>query len=388
MRSLLLVAGLATAAHASPMTVTGEVTEAHSRWTEDGDRIVTEATVHTDSGDVVVSQLGGSVDGLAMRTFPGPDLLVQGMRVTVDAQRALDLSGREHIAVDDVKILAAPPGYVRTGPTMAGGSLYWESGCVFVTIDDAGTKEIAGDGEFPVIDASIATWNTASAGCSYLEIKSLGRQAVETDGHDYTNIIKFRDASWCRPATKKDPARCHPESAAGITTATYVDDPDSDRDGAIVDADIELNGVDFSISVNGSTTSSGACKSELQNTLTHELGHLIGLEHTCRAAGDPDRVNDKGIPVPSCTSASGSLIVDATMYNYQDCGETKKETLEPDDIAGLCGIYPKADDPRTCEEVTPETPGCCQTGGGPGGSLLLSALVGLALFSGTWRRRR
>ena len=37
------------------------------------------------------------------------------------------------------------------------------------------------------------------------------------------------------------------------------------------------------------------------------------------------------------------------MYNFQDCGETKKETLSHDDIDAICAIYPKADDPGTCE---------------------------------------
>jgi hypothetical protein len=383
----VLVAALAGAAHAQAMTVTGDVSAAQSRWTADGSRIVTEATIRTPTGDVVVSQLGGTVDGLTMRTFPGPEMLVPGMRVTVSATTALDLSQRAHNAIDAIKVLAMPPGYVRTGPTKAGKYLYWESGCVFLTIDDAGTKEIAGEAEFAIIDNAIRTWNTASESCSYLQLVSVGRRAMET-GRDNVNLIKFRDQSWCRPASDDDPARCHPEAAAGITTATYVDDPSSDRDGAIVDADVELNGVSFSIGVNGQTLGTSPCLSELQNTLTHELGHLIGVEHTCRATGDPDRVDDQGRPVPSCQSTSDPTITEATMYNFQECGEVKKETLEPDDIAGLCGIYPAANDPGTCEAVG-DGPGCCQTGktgGGPGGSLLLSVLVSLGLMS-FWRRR-
>jgi hypothetical protein len=384
MRSLVLVVALAGAAHAQAMTVTGDVTQATSRWTADGSRIVTEATIHTTSGDVVVSQLGGTVDGLTMRSFPGPDPLVQGMRVTVSARTALDLSHRTHNAVDAVKVLATPPGYVRTGPTKAGKYLYWESGCVFLTVDAAGTKEIAGEAEFAIVDNAIQSWNTAATSCSYLQLLNEGRREVET-GRDNVNIIKFRDQSWCRPESKDDPARCHPEAAAGITTATYVDDPNSDRDGAIVDADIELNGVNFSIGVNGQTLGTQPCLSELQNTLTHELGHLLGIEHTCRATGDPDRVDDQGRAVPSCQSTSDPTILNATMYNLQECGEVKKETLEPDDIAALCGIYPRANDPGTCEPVGDGT-GCCQTGGGPGGSLLLSLLVSLGLMS-FWRRR-
>ncbi|HEU4613484.1 MAG TPA: hypothetical protein VFS15_15440, partial [Kofleriaceae bacterium] len=71
MRSFVLVAVLAGSASASPMTVTGQVVDVRSHWTADGSRIVTDATVHTDVGDVVVRQLGGTVDGIGQRTFPG-----------------------------------------------------------------------------------------------------------------------------------------------------------------------------------------------------------------------------------------------------------------------------------------------------------------------------
>jgi hypothetical protein len=383
MRSFVLVAALAGTAGAAPMTVTGEVLDVRSRWTEDGSRIITESTVHTDSGDVVVSQVGGRVDGLGMRTFPGPELLAAGMHVTLSAHQGYDLSQRMHVVVDGVKVEAYPPNYVRTGPTVGGHYLYWESGCVFITVDAAGTKAVAAETEFQIIDASIASWNNGIKDCSYLKIINEGRKAMEV-GRDYVNLIKFRDVSWCRPATKDDPMRCHPDSAAGITTATYVDDTSSARDGAIVDADIELNGADFAIAVNGVSLSNNSCLSELQNTLTHELGHLLGLEHTCLAPGDPPRVDNNGNTVPSCNNATATQ-QNATMFNFQECGEMKKETLEPDDIAGVCGIYPTDQNPGTCDHVG-EPGGCCDLGAGQGphGPLLLAGI----LFMLTRRRRR
>ena len=369
-------------ARIGPVTVEGDVTAVASRWTSDRTRIVTEATVETASGDFVVSQLGGTVDGLTMRTFPGPAILDLGMRVTVGAHSDVDLSQQPHLVVDTVKVLADRNEFVRTGPTKAGKYLYWESGCVFVTIDDAGTKEIAGDQEFALIDASINTWNSTTASCSYLQVMSEGRKAVEV-GKDNVNVIKFRDTSWCRPAIKDDPARCYADSAAGITTATYVDDASSPRDGAIVDADIELNGVGFAISNAGQTLGTAGCKSDLKNTLTHELGHLHGLEHTCVVPGDPARIDDKGSAVPSCSATSDPKITEATMYNFQDCGETKKQTLEPDDIAAICKIYPKASDPMSCAPVG-SAAGCCSAETRPAGPIALS-LATLFLVA---RRRR
>lgn len=374
MPALLLVA--------ASLTVTGDVTATSSHWTSDGSRIVTEATVTTPAGDTVVSQLGGTVDGLTMRTMPAPPMLELGMRVTVIAHDDLDLAQQSHIVVDDIKVLADPAGFVRTGPTKAGHSLYWESGCIFVTPDAAGTTALPPGATLPVVDASIATWNTDTntTSCSYMKVVNQGPKAVEV-GKDEVNVIKFRDTMWCRPAVGNDPMRCYPDAAAGITTATYVDDGSSSRDGAIVDADIEINGVNFAISLNNQTLSPAGCHAELQNTLTHELGHLHGLEHTCLAPSDPPRVDNQGRPVPQCSLTTDPAIINATMYNYQDCGETKKEQLSADDTGAICAIYPTSKDPNSCAPVT-AAGGCCDAGGQPG-----AALLGLVAFRRKVRRR-
>ena len=111
------------------------------------------------------------------------------------------------------------------------------------------------------------------------------------------------------------------------------------------------------------TLGTTGCNAELANTLTHELGHLHGLEHTCLASGDPPRTDGDGNPVPSCSATSDPKITEATMYPFQDCGETKKETLEPDDIAAICTIYPTAKDPHTCSAVNAGGTGCNSSGG-------------------------
>lgn len=382
----LLVPVVASAAPGPITSIEGHVTSSTSRWTRDGSRIITEATVETAKGPVMVSQLGGTVDGLTMRTFPGPEILQPGMQVAVRTYESHDLLARPHNIVDGVKIFYTPPEFVRTGPTKAGAYLYWESGCVYVRADAEGTKEVAGDLEFQVIDDVIAHWNTSVAACSFMNIVQESREAMEV-GKDRVNLIKFRDTSWCRPAIDDDGVRCHSSSAAGLTTATYVDDKDSDRDGAIVDADIELNGVDFAISVDGNTLGTAGCKADLANTLTHEMGHLLGLEHPCLAGGDPPRTDGDGNPVPACPTTDPK-ITEATMFNYQDCGETKKATLSPDDIDGICRIYPIAEDPKSCDAV-PEPGGCggCAAGGTSWAGFALSAVT-LGLLLGRPRRRK
>lgn len=380
---LVLLLVPATARADTPATIVGDVISTHARWTADGSRIVTDATIRTPDGDVVVSQLGGSVDGLGMRTFPGPELMVPGMAVSVRARYTTDLARRAHVAVDDVHVIDVPPGFVRTGPTTAGKSLFWKSGCVFVSVDSAGTNQVNGDNEFAAIDSSIAEWNGKVAGCSFMQLVQTERVASEV-GRDDRNLIKFRDTTWCRPATKDDPARCYSPSAAGITTAVFVDDPSSDRDGEIVDADIELNGADFAIAHQGQSTGTNSCKSEITNTLTHELGHMLGLEHPCLASGDPPRTDGAGKPVPACNATTDPKILEATMYNFQDCGETKKASLSDDEVDAICTIYPTSKDPGVCEPVGAQD-GCCSSSTSPHPSTLL---LGLGLVLLGLRRRR
>jgi hypothetical protein len=383
------------------MTIDGDVISVYSHWTADGSRIETAATVRTPDGDVIVNQLGGTVDGIGMIQMPGPPILELGMRVAVAAHKGFDLAQQEHVVLDSVKVLDYPPGYVRTGPTKAGTPLYWESGCAFVTVDSAGTTAIPGDQEFAIVDASIDEWNTKTASCSYFTLVNDGRRALEA-GNDKVNLIKFHDTScacmdpnvgptaWgCRPATMDAAAHCYSRDAAGITTALYINQVGSPRIGAILDADIELNGVDFDISVNGATNGPpGKQHAELQNTLTHELGHLHGLEHPCWIGGeDPHRVDNQGNPVPQCTAGLPAKITESTMYPTQGDGETKKESLTLDDVQMMCDVYPMTS-AQTCERVpTTTSAGCCSASGGRDRSdisLLLAGTTVLLLM----RRRK
>ena len=62
-----------------------------------------------------------------------------------------------------------------------------------------------------------------------------------------------------------------------------------DDAGRILDADVEMNNFNFAFTVDGTApaTAAGRPVADVQNTLTHELGHLLGLDHTCYDGWNP-----------------------------------------------------------------------------------------------------
>ncbi len=406
------------AAPAEALDVSGEVVEATSYWSAHGDQIYTRAVIRAADGRrFEVRQPGGTVGDIGMRRIPSPPLVATGDRVearlsrstTVDATGAapatkpwivLEITAHERAGAELPRLAptggeSGVAGYVR-GTTRSGDApVYWASSCVFITYDSPGTSHIAGDGEFAVMDAAIAHWEQSISSCSYFDVQMEPRAALEV-GFDGVNLVKFRDERWCRPSTEMDGGEdCHPLAAAGITTLTFINNPDSDRYGEIVDADIEFNGVRFAISVDGqSEAPAGRCESDLANTFTHEFGHLLGLNHTCLLPGDPSQLNDAGAAVPLCNDTLPDEILEATMHPSQVCGETKKASLEQDDIRGVCEVYPADADAPSCEKVDlGGDKGWCTVSAGAGSSRHTSAplwllLAGLGLLLASGRRRR
>jgi hypothetical protein len=393
----LLIPALArpvsAAGSADDELVTGEVVSSTSRWARGKTAIVTESVLRTPSGrEVTVRQLGGSVDGIGMVVLHSQPVLRQGDRVSARVGLARDLRGRVSRSVRQLYAADGGTGslpFVRTEATETREPLAWRSGCALISFHEQGTSHIEGDLEFEEMERVLIRWRYEIQSCSYFDLRYEGLASGEV-GLDGTNLVIIRDGEWCRPATEEEPEECYDAAAAGLTTLFFIDDPNSNRNGTILDADIELNAVTFSVAVDHQSEEPGNCESDLANTFSHEIGHLMGLDHTCWT-GAGIRLNDhQGEPLPLCSLDPNlpRAIRDATMFNFQDCGETKKSSPEPDDVAGVCAIYPLEDSPRECRAAELEPgPSCALAAPRGGAGMLVLGVLALLLSRRRHARR-
>jgi hypothetical protein len=360
--SIQLVGGVASAAIVNVDTV-------RSYWNADHTAILSDVEVENDDGTRQSRQvLGGSVDGIAM--------------------------------VQIAQYSAAGPAfeYVPTVNT-AKVKLHWGGSCVFITPDSAGSTAIPQNAEISAIQAALTEWNTKTASCGYLRFILEPAEALEV-GNDGKNTVKFRENKWCRPDSCSDPSKWYDPGATAITTLFYVDKAERPDNGTILDADVEINGVDYAMAVGCEThcvtQATNGVVQDLQNTLTHEFGHVIGLAHTCwPGAPALAPLDGYGNPAPCCGSRCPDavlppVVTNATMYNFQAPMEISKRTLSQDDVNGACATYPRAKDPMVCEPTAVGSPAGCSTavgGRSRGGLAVLIALALVGLIRGRARNR-
>jgi len=236
------------------------------------------------------------------------------------------------------------------------------------------------------VDASAGAWSAGSNPCTYLQITvSSSMDETPRATFDGRNNIIFRTTSWCKLT---ETGACDPmvppydPNALALTSVTA-----GMSSGIIRDVDMEVNG--FGPAWADLVTHPelrGTRFHDLQNAVTHEIGHVIGLFHTCYLE-PPPLIDNTGQPIPDCASASPDIRA-TTMFPSADPGDLDKRTLEPDDELGLCEIYPAAQDPMTCMDSGTEDGCSCATAGvraSAAGSMLMLAAT-LAVLRA--RRRR
>jgi MYXO-CTERM domain-containing protein len=302
-----------------------------------------------------------------------------------------------HAVVALAGALAAFPaaGFVRTKDSGTGKELFWPVPAVpwYLNHDwpsAAPSCRATADADpvLATVRASFAEWEQSCTSLRFVEGGTV--EEIRTGGKGTPeNLVVFR-RGWCSqlPAAANDPCFDDPAVDCGGIFGCFEDDscapaasdcvewrtvaltsvlyePDT---GRLLDADVEVNAWDgtnvgrpiastprglpqhgWYFTCYDTQPAAAVCTSygqdgcpamDLRNTLTHEIGHVLGLAHV------PD--------------------TNATMHGATEMGELKKRSLSPDDIAGVCAIYPVSDG------------GCgCGSAGGAGALALLVAALAL-----------
>ena len=337
------------------------------------------------------------------------------------------MSARSALAI--AALLAASPAdaYVRTRSSTTGVPLAWPVPIAPWQVNPSWADpapSCRGGGALGAAQAAFSRW--AQTGCANLQLPYAGESSEAGIGINSAgqSVVLFRNG-WCSmdprivdrstvPATILDPCFSDPDLTCGdkygcfqdpvackdqdpcvswglIALTTVLHDPAT---GRILAADVEVVGWDGAGAGNAipappphgwyftcypGTQPATLCSSygqdacvyqDLQNTLTHEAGHFVGLAHPCRATGyssDPSSL-------PLCTASvpAGEVPYAArTMAPTTSPGEISKRTLSADDVAGVCAVYPEAS-------------GGCGCGGGEATGA--AALLGLAALARRGRR--
>ncbi len=182
----------------------------------------------------------------------------------------------------------------------SGIPLGWAKMPIVFFIQKGGSDQIKDGSDIKVIFKSLKTWEKVP--CAELSFQFAGYLNNPTYGYrpgeKNKNVIL-----WIKSIARWP----YPYDVLASTAIFW-----NQTTGEILDADILINDFGFDWSTSDKPEKG---KYDLQNTATHEIGHLLGLDHS----DDPE----------------------STMYWDSPPEETKKRDLNKDDIEGICQIYPK-----------------------------------------------
>lgn len=274
-----------------------------------------------------------------------------------------------------VCVPATTGAYVRT-KTSTGTPIAWNGTCASMMLSREENPTYASHRLHAAFDAVIAAWETQLAGCARLNI-SLADDPTEISEIEYdgTNLVRWRLPGACADPEQADSEICRSPNAAAITTVFFIDRPGDPRNGELLEADIELNAIAFEFDDDGDPA-----RMDMQNTLSHELGHVMGLDHTCYTLrGGVPPIDSHNDLVPFCYPLSGltPAVTETTMFNFAAMGETKKRRPGTDEVIAVCELY--AAQPTTCSVAIPAGCGCQLTGNGR-----TSLVVGFIMAGLVW----
>jgi len=193
---------------------------------------------------------------------------------------------------------AAVSAHVRLKNPVNGNYLRWNNPTdVTVVISSAGSDDIVDGSHTPAIQNAIAAWNEVGGTTAHLReiVSSSQRNRTDWESNDIHMILFDENNS----------SGFFPSGSAtvAVTPIWFY------SNGRISDADVLFNGGGFEF-----TTSGEEWGFDVQDVATHELGHLLGLDHSGWAG--------------------------ASMYPYVDQSVMLHRSLSEDEVGGLRHAYP------------------------------------------------
>ncbi|MEZ4819416.1 MAG: matrixin family metalloprotease [Bdellovibrionota bacterium] len=175
---------------------------------------------------------------------------------------------------------------------------------------------------YSTVKKSIDAWKNVSN--TKINISNITTKSIsETPHYDGKNQIKMYDQGW------SDLPFNPPASALAVTISTYT------NPNTIVDSDIFFNAQNFQWAVINSDLEYN--QYDIENVLTHEIGHFLGLDHTSEDSSEHE-----------------APYVDATMFFASRPGEVFRRTLEQQDILGIQHLYDATGMPAPIvDEISP-----------------------------------
>lgn len=220
----------------------------------------------------------------------------------------------QHVLIWSLLMGVATPGwsFVRSSPS--GFPVSWNSTCLVLYLSSSGSEDISINVLEAAISDSMEPWNTlACSGVGLIYDGTISGDFVgfSNEGPNH-NLIVFQDdlGDWV-----------YQPDILALTTLTFCSAQGGlcKFQGQILDADIEFNGREEPFSASEGSVMD---HHDFVNTLTHELGHFIGLDH--------------------------SLDPESTMYFSAPMEEISKRSLNADDEAGFCAIYAACSGDEEC----------------------------------------
>jgi len=204
----------------------------------------------------------------------------------------------------------------ENGCAVEGEPIAWSNACVSYGVQKDGVPSISREELVQATDAAFRAWqearcpSNAQPSISVYDLFGVVacRRAEYNGLAPNANIVMLRDA-W-----EED------DGVLALTTVSYAT-----ASGEIYDADIEVNAT---LPITAGPL--GPDLFDLQSILTHEAGHFLGLDHSSKGLAD------------KCVGG-------ATMCKTYPPGLDDFRTLDVDDVAAICAVYPPERNPPACD---------------------------------------